>query len=307
MSFQAKVYKVFIASPSDVQTECGIVKSVLARWNSIHSQDTKIVFLPITWETNAAPELGRSAQDYINEEILDKCDILIGVFWTKIGTPTKQYASGSVEEVYRSAAGHKLTMLYFSQKPLPPETNTDQLKQLRNFKNSIEPSFYMEYSNEAEFESKLYDQLQIKIYEGKLRPKRDSDYIASINDDAAMVREINRHTPFVSRNLLEIIIDQNRNDTVWNAIIAKLTKSPADLRDSMRFFAKRGTFKHPVFVRGTNALAKVSQSDYSYFLSELYSINKYECHAQLNDGLLEEGKNKENLLRLINREENLSI
>lgn len=43
--------------------------------------------------------MGISPQSIINEQILDKCDFLVGVFWKRIGTATDKYASGSVEEI----------------------------------------------------------------------------------------------------------------------------------------------------------------------------------------------------------------
>ena len=70
MSYKARVFRVFIASPSDVLLEREITRNVLEQWNSINSEREKIVLVPIGWETNAAPEMGRPAQDYINMDIL---------------------------------------------------------------------------------------------------------------------------------------------------------------------------------------------------------------------------------------------
>jgi hypothetical protein len=39
---------------------------------------------------------------------------LIGVFWTRVGTPTGIAESGTLEEIERVAAEGKLVMLYFS-------------------------------------------------------------------------------------------------------------------------------------------------------------------------------------------------
>lgn len=78
MSYKARVFRVFIASPSDVLLEREITRNVLEQWNSINSEREKIVLVPIGWETNAAPEMGRPAQDYINMDILDTCDVVIG-------------------------------------------------------------------------------------------------------------------------------------------------------------------------------------------------------------------------------------
>ncbi len=303
MSYQARVFKVFIASPGDVKSERELVKRVLARWNNIHSQEKRMVLLPVTWETNAAPEYGIDAQDYINEELLDNSDMVIGIFWSRIGTPTRNHEGRTVEEIYRNAAMHKLTMLYFSQKDVPANVDLDQLDKVRRFKKSVSSSLYEEYRTEVEFEKKLFDQLQLKINEGKLRPRKDSDYISLIKDDALLVQEIEKHIPFVAYNVLENIIDQNRGDVVWDAIILKLAKSPADLRNSMRSLANKGAFNHPAFEKGTKKLAEVSQSDYFVFLNDLFSQNRYAFRAQMNQGYLNDGKNKDKLMYLIERDE----
>ena len=43
MAFQAKVYKIMIASPSDVDDERNIVRDVIAKWNAITAK--KEIFL----------------------------------------------------------------------------------------------------------------------------------------------------------------------------------------------------------------------------------------------------------------------
>ena len=44
--------------------------------------------MPVGWETHSSPDLGAPAQEQINERILEHCDLLIAVFWTRLGTPT---------------------------------------------------------------------------------------------------------------------------------------------------------------------------------------------------------------------------
>jgi hypothetical protein len=303
MGYNAKVYKVFIASPSDVESEREIVRNVLARWNAINSETQKIVLLPVGWETHSAPESGREAQSYINEEILANCDILIGVFWARIGSPTKNYISGTVEEILRHISEHKLTMLYFSKKPLPNDAILEQVQLVRTFKEKCKGnSLYSEYQNDQDLEKKLFDHIQLKILRGNLRPTRDSDILARILDDDELARQISDYFPSVSKNLLMIIYDEKRSDSVWDEIVKKLTKSPAELMDSLIFLSRKGAFKHGVFTKGYRRLAECSQSHFGLFIQELYSINKFEFNAILEQGLLEDSPFSRNLLRKINQE-----
>lgn len=304
MSYNAKVYKVFIATPSDVTKEREIVRSVLARWNAVNGEKERTILLPIGWDTNAAPETGKSAQEYINEELLDNCDILIGIFWSRIGSPTKHFESGTIEEITRHLNERKLAMLYFSTKEIPSDADLDQVKKVRSLKKKYEKSsLYAEFSNEYQLESNLYNHIQINIAHGKFRSTYDSDNLAKIVDDNKLINEIKEHYPLVSRNLLSNIVDETRSDDVWIAIINKLKKSPADLRESLLFLSKRQAFKHKAFILGYRALAECSQPDFGNFMSDLYAINRYEFYDIFAQGLLKDSPFTRKLLQLIKKNE----
>lgn len=114
MSYNAKVFNVMIASPGDVASERSIIRRLHHEWNAVHAATRNIVLLPIGWESHSLPERGSAPQEIINNQILDKCDFLVGVFWTRIGTPTAEYSSGTVEEIEKHIESGKPAMLYFS-------------------------------------------------------------------------------------------------------------------------------------------------------------------------------------------------
>src|SRR5947209_20191450 len=120
MSFEAITYNVMLASPGDVSAERRIAREVLAEWNAVHSATKHLVLLPVGWETHASPTMGMEPQAIINQQILRNADLLIGIFWTRIGTATTAYASGTVEEIEEHMKAGKPTMLYFSDAPVPP-------------------------------------------------------------------------------------------------------------------------------------------------------------------------------------------
>ena len=117
MPFEAIVYKVMIASPSDVIRERKIIREILAEWNTINSESRGIVLLPVGWDTDVSPSMGEHPQKIINKQVLKDCDLLVGVFWTRIGTPTEEYFSGTVEEIEEHLKSGKPAMLYFSNTP----------------------------------------------------------------------------------------------------------------------------------------------------------------------------------------------
>ena len=301
MSYDAKIYKVFIASPSDVAKERNVVRNVISRWNAINAESQGAVLLPVGWDTHSAPDSGKIAQDYINEEILDKCDILIGIFWSKVGSPTKNFDSGTIEEITRHVSSRKLAMLYFSKKSLPPDVDTEQLNKVREFKKIYQGGpLYGEFESEYDLFEKLYDHIQIKMKEGKFRSTRDSDILARITDDDELSKQIQGYIPRVSKNLLEIIVDERRADCVWEAIVNKLEKSPPLLLESLLFLARRGAFRHKVFIKGYQSLAKNSQDDFGTFIHDLYSINRHEFFDIYDQGWLEDSSFKHRLSELIN-------
>lgn len=170
MSYKATVYKVMIASPSDVNVERNIIRKVLADWNVINSETYEMVLLPVGWETHISPDMGEPPQSYINKKILKDCDLLIGVFWTRVGTATKNYPSGTIEEIEEHIKTDKPTMLYFSKKPVELDsTDQDQYNQLKKFKDScMERGILETFETTNDFSEKLSRQLQIKI--------NDNDY-----------------------------------------------------------------------------------------------------------------------------------
>src|SRR5688572_29161035 len=114
MPFQATAYRVLIASPSDVPDERKLANEIVHQWTAIHGASTQTVLLPVMWETHTAPEMGDRPQSIINRQIVDDSDALVGIFWTRIGTPTGVAESGSVEEIERFINSAKPAMLYFS-------------------------------------------------------------------------------------------------------------------------------------------------------------------------------------------------
>ncbi len=84
---------------------------------------------------HALPETGRRPQEAINRQLVQECDILVGMFWTKLGTATGVAESGTVEEIDQFVAAGKQAMLYFSSRPIDPnKIDLKQHRKLRAFK-----------------------------------------------------------------------------------------------------------------------------------------------------------------------------
>ena len=161
MSYSATAIKVMIASPGDVAAERGVAREVINEWNSIHSEDKSIVLMPVGWESHTSPAMGGRAQEIINTQVLENSDLLVAVFWTRLGTPTGGSPSGTVEEIEKHIRAGKPTMIYFSSAPVRLESvNEEQYHALRDFKESCRQRGLIEqYETIDEFRGKLARQL----------------------------------------------------------------------------------------------------------------------------------------------------
>ncbi|MXO85249.1 DUF4062 domain-containing protein [Altererythrobacter aurantiacus] len=174
MSFDAKVINVMIASPGDVQRERQAIRETIHTWNDVHAADRRCVLLPVGWETHSAPALGDRPQKLINDRVLEHCDLLVGVFWTRLGTPTGEAASGTVEEIRRHMAAGKPVMVYFSQQPVAPDSlDRSQYDALQDFKAwCAEQGLIHSYDTQDEFRVAFARHLQLTL--------RDDPYLKNL-------------------------------------------------------------------------------------------------------------------------------
>lgn len=165
MPFNASVYKILVASPGDVEEERKAIPEVIAEWNYINADAKKVVLLPIKWETHSAPMIGGRPQAVINEQVVQGCDMLIGTFWTRIGSPTGVSESGTVEEIEWFIKNSKPVMLYFSSRPVDlAKLDVDQFKSLRTFQEKMQKvGLTGSYENLVDFREKLFRQISINV------------------------------------------------------------------------------------------------------------------------------------------------
>lgn len=165
MGFSSIGYKVMIASPSDVIGARAVARKMLDEWNVVNADSRKVVLLPVAWDTHTSPAMGDRPQAIINKQILKDCDLLVGIFWTRVGSPTGDYPSGTIEEIEEHIKAGKPVMLYFSEEPVRMDSVDErQYSELRQFKESCKSrGLYETFSALGEFESKFYRQLQLKL------------------------------------------------------------------------------------------------------------------------------------------------
>jgi len=208
VSYTATTFNVMIASPGDVASERAIVRDVVYEWNAVNSSVRKIVLLPVGWETHSSPEMGAPAQQIINRQVLNKCDLLVGVFWTRIGTPTEKHLSGTVEEIEKHIASGKPAMLYFSSQPVAMNTvDLDQIQRLEEFKQSCQSrGLYEGYDSHSEFKEKFYRHLQLKLNEHSLFQ------VGGVSPDDTSIVESRTKIPDLSQESRVLLKEASQDD-----------------------------------------------------------------------------------------------
>ncbi|WP_028732178.1 DUF4062 domain-containing protein [Rhizobium leguminosarum] len=161
MAFASTTLKVLIASPSDLKEERDAAASAVAEWNSIHAEAEGVVLLPLRWETSVFPVADQRPQAAINDQIVDGADILIGLFWTRLGTNTGVAISGTVEEIDRFVAASKPAMIYFSERAISPSAiDVAQLANLKDFQaTTYKQSLTGSFATPAELTHQLFKHL----------------------------------------------------------------------------------------------------------------------------------------------------
>lgn len=213
MPYSAEVYKVMIASPGDVATERQVIRDVVHEWNAVHSEDRAAVLMPVGWESHASPQMGLRPQEVINRQVLKNCDLLIAAFWTRIGSPTGEFSSGTVEEIEEHLSVGKPAMIYFSNQPVKPDSvDAEQYQALRDFKDSCRDRGLIEsYDSISEFREKISRHLAQTVIRNFV-----PDAIQRNNSEA-------RHpaVPELSQNAKALLtaVSQDREGTLFKSLL----------------------------------------------------------------------------------------
>ncbi len=152
--YKATVIETFIATPSDIVQERAFIREIINEWNIVNSKTRNVILKDLGWENDIYSSFsdGRP-QESINKQILEDADLLIGVFWTRVGTPTGDYISGSVEEITKHINAHKPVLLFFSDMPVRLDSvDQNQYQKLLDFKKWCqEIGIYNSYDNPEDF------------------------------------------------------------------------------------------------------------------------------------------------------------
>lgn len=142
-------YSILISCPGDVEEELKVINQVIDDFNKTIGEANNVNLAVKHWSTHVYPESGGKAQELINKQMVLGCDAAIAVFWTRFGTPTDNYGSGTEEEIELLLKEDKQVFLYFSNKPIPPKDMiSEQYTRVKEFQSKYKDrGIYSEYSD----------------------------------------------------------------------------------------------------------------------------------------------------------------
>ncbi len=161
MTFDAHVLEVLVASPGDTEDEQAATEAALHAWNTSRARREGVVLLPRLWRTSAVPRLGGDGQQVINGQLVDRADIVIAVFDSRLGQATAVAVSGTAEEVLRSHEAGKPVHVWFSNEPVARGADLEQLQALASFKEDLKSLGLLgSYDDLADLASKVHQAIE---------------------------------------------------------------------------------------------------------------------------------------------------
>ncbi|MET7242900.1 hypothetical protein ABZT49_05985 [Methylobacterium sp. EM32] len=266
MSYNANVFEIMIASPSDVPEERQIVRDILNEWNVLHSRDRQTIIMPIGWETHSAPDLSDRPQQIINDRLLSHADILVGIFWTRLGSHTGKAASGTVEEIEQHLSKKRPVMLYFSDTPVAlSSVDREQYDKLNEFKDwAMKNGLIETYISKDQFRDKfrrhlsqtmtriISDQLPdfVEIFEKNLSTNLSSEALELLkeavkDENGIVMHRSNIGGEGIYANHRQLNEKNARSSAIWIG-------------------AKDELISQGFLVRASDAVSKVTRSGYDY-------------------------------------------
>lgn len=157
-------YDILISCPGDIsKDEIDVINRSIQKFNDLYSNTLNVILQSKHWSRNAFAESGNKPQALLNEQFVNDCDAAIAIMWTKFGTPTEDYGSGTEEEIENMLASKKQVFMYFSQRPITPDKlNNDEYEKVKAFKEKYKDrGVYYTYASNEELESLVFAHLSL--------------------------------------------------------------------------------------------------------------------------------------------------
>lgn len=254
MSQNVTLYNLLISCPGDVKDEVAIIESAVEEFNELYAEPLGITIKTRHWGKSSYAQSGGKPQALLNEQFVNKCDAAVAIMWTKFGSPTDDYGSGTEEEIEIMLQSGKQVFMYFSDKPLPPsKMNEDGYKQIQAFRNKYKDrGIYFTYSSNEDFKKLFFAHLSMYFLSHKKESDSASDRVSDLKlmgidaagklNDVATVYEFSLNAESTMKQYIDTIcsmyqeiagISVGKRSPVGNNLFASFT-IPVEIEESVQ-------------------------------------------------------------------------
>ncbi|MGB0879432.1 MAG: hypothetical protein ACPGTO_02580 [Polaribacter sp.] len=150
-----KQINLFISCPGDIKDELNSIEVIVKEINKTTGKISNFAIQIVHWDEDTYTDIGEDGQEIINNQI--DYDILVGILWMRLGTPTKRDKSGTVEEINRAIENPEKQQLIYFKTATPSNLNsinTSELDGIMLFKKELSGKIlYKEFQSIEKFET----------------------------------------------------------------------------------------------------------------------------------------------------------
>lgn len=99
MAQNVTLYNLLISCPGDIKKEVTLIEAAVDEFNELYAETLGITIKTRHWSKSSYAQSGGKPQALLNEQFVNKCDAAVAIFWTRFGSPTDEYGSGTEEEI----------------------------------------------------------------------------------------------------------------------------------------------------------------------------------------------------------------
>lgn len=147
-----KSFRLLLSCPSDLQEIKLKLLEKINNFNKSYGERNGISINLVNWKDDAYPQMGKSPQKILNDQFVSSSDMVVAMFWTRFGTKTDNYESGTEEEIEIMLKSGKQVFLYFLDCPIrPSKIDINQYKNVLRIKERYkDKGIYFDFESEED-------------------------------------------------------------------------------------------------------------------------------------------------------------
>ena len=159
------IYSVLVSCPGDVLDYMEAIEESVGNFNRTFGPINNIEVAIKHWSTDSYPQSGDRPQELLNKQLVRDCDAAIAIFWTRFGSPTGKYDSGTEEEIEEMLAMGKQVFMYFLEATVTPsDLKKHQYQKVLDFKeNYKDKGIYATVKDKHKFQRELTNHLGLYL------------------------------------------------------------------------------------------------------------------------------------------------